>query len=145
MRAVALKDILRSIHGMMNQLAVVAVITVFCGIFIFPMFYDTKSAKSVKAEIAALGKALTDYHAETGAWPASTGGRSVTDALGGAGGGKVYSKHERRDPEGRFTDPWDTPFRYFFSSTSSYAVQSAGPDGKFEKGLSEGDDYWYAP
>jgi len=143
---VALKEFLRSINGIVNRLAIVAVVTVFCGIFVFPLFHDREGAKSVKAELAEIGEALGEYHAETGEWP-SAGGRSVAEALTGSAkeGSKVFIKHERRDAEGRFIDPWETPYRYFFSS-GSYALRSAGPDGKFEAGINgRGDDFWYSP
>ena len=139
----ALKEFLRSINGIVNRLAIVAVVTVFCGIFVFPLFYSREDAKTAKTELAAIGKALGEYHAETGAWPSSSGGRSVAEAL--AGGAKIFSDHERRDDDGRFIDPWETPYRFFFSS-GSYVLQSAGPDGKFEPGVSGGgDDYWFSP
>lgn len=140
----AIKDFLRSIHSVVNRLAVVAVVTVFCGIFVFPLFYNTKDAKAAKSELAALGKALSDYHAENGAWPAA-GARSVAEALSGAGGGKAFTDHGRRADDGRLLDPWGNPFRFFFSS-NRYAIQCAGADGEFEDGLGKGgDDYWYAP
>jgi hypothetical protein len=138
---VAVKEFLKSIHTAMNKLALVAVITVFCGIFVFPLFYNRKDAKTAKSELAEIGGALQKFHAESGEWP-SSGGRAVAAALGGA---KAFSKHERKDSEGRFLDPWETPYRFYFSK-DGFTVRSAGQDKKFAKGLSSGeDDYWFSP
>jgi hypothetical protein len=64
-------------------------------------------------------------------------------ALGG-GGGEAYSEHERRDGDGRFIDPWETPYRFYFSK-SGFAIQSAGKNGKYAEGKSDtGDDVWFS-
>ncbi len=138
-----LKDSLKAVNSAVNRLALVVVVVIFCGIFVFPLFYSRKRVKEVKAELAEIGGALEDYRAETGGWPPS-GGRAVAVALLGGGGAKAYSEHPRKDGEGRLVDPWDTPYRFFFSR-GGFAIQSAGRDGKFADGSpSGGDDYWFS-
>ena len=138
-----LKERLQAVNSFVNTIALAIVIIIVFGIFILPMFYSRKSAKAAKAELAEIGEALTDYYAEKGAWP-SSGGRAVAEALTG-GGSKAFSEHERRDDDGRFLDPWEKPYRFFFSK-DAFAIQSSGPDKKFEDDAGTGgDDYWYAP
>jgi type II secretory pathway pseudopilin PulG len=138
-----LKDSLKVVHSITNQAALVVVIVVFFGIFIFPLFYSQKKAKQLKAELREIGASLESYHSETGSWP-SPGGRSVAEALLGGGGGEAYSEHERRDGDGRFIDPWETPYRFYFSK-SGFAIQSAGKNGKYAEGKSDtGDDVWFS-
>ncbi len=137
------KESLKAIHEIANRLALIVVIVVFCGIFIFPMFYSRKKANAVKMELREIAAALADYRSESGGWP-SPGARSVSGALLGDGGGKAYSQHLRRDEEGRFVDPWDTPYRFFFSK-SGFVIQSAGKDGKHSDGAGgRGDDVWFS-
>lgn len=138
-----LRESLKAIHSVANRLALIVVVVVFCGIFVFPLFYSRKKAKEVKAELREIAVALGDYRSETGSWP-SPGGRSVAEALLGDGRGKAYSRHSRRDGEGRFVDPWEGPYRFFFSK-SGFAIQSAGKDGKYTEGASGvGDDLWFS-
>ena len=137
-----LKERLKAVNSFVNTLALAIVIIIIFGIFVLPMFYSRKHSKAAKAELREIGSALQDYYAEKGAWP-SSGGRAVAEAL--TGGQEAFSKHERRDEDGRFLDPWETPYRFFFSK-DAYAIQSAGRDEKFENEPSTGgDDYWYAP
>ncbi len=135
------KASLKSIHSAVNTLALAVVLIVIGGIFILPMFRKKDSAEA-KRELAALGKALAALHSETGSWPEG-GAIAVAGALLGAEGGKALVEHERRDAQGRFIDPWETPFRFYFSQ-NAFAIQSAGPDGKFADGQNEEDDYWFS-
>lgn len=138
----SLKEFLKSIHGAMDKLALAVVITVVCGIFVFPLFYSRKEVKEVRAELEAIGAGLEQYRAENGAWPSSSGALAVSEALIG-NGGKGFVAHERRDRDGRLIDPWEKPFRYFFSN-DGFVIQSAGKNGKFAEGLDNGsDDYWF--
>jgi len=141
---VVLQNFIKGLNSIVNRLALAIVILIVFGIFIFPLFHNNENSKAVKAELRKLGAALDEYYREKNKWP-SPGARSVAGALSGkAGSGEFYS-HERLDPEGRFIDPWQKPYRYFFSN-DRYAIQSAGPDGDFSEGLNVGeDDYWYAP
>lgn len=135
---------LSKVHSAANQLAFILIVVVICGVFVFPLFYDRKKVRAVKTELAELGSALADYHAETGKWPAA-GARSVATELSGGEGKKAFSAHERRDAEGRFIDPWETPYRFYFSE-NGYVIRGAGDDGKFQDGPDEkADDYWYSP
>ena len=139
-----LKERLQAINSFVNTSALAIVIIIFCGIFVFPMFYKRKHVKEVKAEMLEIGNALEKFYAESGKWP-SPGGRGVAGALTGEGDQKSFSTHPRRDGEGRFIDPWEYPYRYFFSK-DGYAIQSAGRDGEFADGVGAGeDDYWYSP
>ena len=139
-----LERFIKGLNSIVNRLALAIVIIIFCGIFIFPLFHNNENSKAVKKELQQIGIALGKYYQENNKWP-SSGGRSVAEALSGDGKAKAFYKHERLDPEGRFIDPWEKPYRYFFSNDGC-AVQSAGPDEKFADGMSVGgDDYWYAP
>lgn len=142
--AVVLQKFIKGLNSIVNRLALAIVIIIFCGIFIFPLFHDGENTKAVKSELQQIGIALGKYYQENNKWP-SSGGRSVAEALAGEGEAKAFYSHERLDPEGRFIDPWEKPYRYFFSNDAC-AVQSAGPDEKFADGMNVGsDDYWYAP
>ena len=139
-----LQKFIKGLNSIVNRLALAIVIIIFCAIFIFPLFHDGENTKAVKSELQQIGIALEKYYQENNKWP-SSGGRSVAEALAGEREAKAFYRHERLDPEGRFIDPWEKPYRYFFSNDAC-AVQSAGPDEKFSDGMSVGgDDYWYAP
>ena len=139
-----LQNFIKGINSIVNRLALAIVILIIFGIFIFPLFHSNKETKAVKSELKQIGAALQEYYQEQNKWP-SPGARSVAAALAGGADGKAFYSHERLDPEGRFIDPWENPYRYFFSN-DLYTIQSAGPDEKFSEGLNVGeDDYWYAP
>lgn len=139
-----LQQFIKGLNSIVNRLALAIVILIIFGIFIFPLFHNNKKTKTVKSELRQIGAALEEYYQEQNKWP-SPGARSVAGALSGGGQSKGFYNHARLDPEGRFIDPWENPYRYFFSN-DRYVIQSAGPDGEFSDGLNAGeDDYWYAP
>ena len=142
--APVLQNFIKGVNSIVNRLALAIVILIIFGIFIFPLFNSNKETKAVKSELQQIGAALEEYYHEQNKWP-SPGARAVAAALAGEGGAKGFSSHERLDPEGRFIDPWEKPYRYFFSN-DRYTIQSAGPDEEFSDGFNLGeDDYWYAP
>ncbi|MCP4849004.1 MAG: hypothetical protein GY899_13770 [Verrucomicrobiaceae bacterium] len=139
-----MQKFIKGVNSIVNRLALAIVILIIFGIFIFPLFHNHQDTRAVKSELGWIGGALEEYYQENNKWP-SSGARSVAKALAGEGEAKAFYRHERRDEEGRFIDPWKTPYRYFFSN-DRYAIQSAGPDEEFSDGISAGeDDYWYAP
>ena len=139
-----LQNFIKGLNSIVNRLALAIVIIIIFGIFIFPLFHNHKDTKTVKLELRRIGDALEEYYQENNKWP-SSGARSVAEALAGVAEAKAFYRHIRLDPEGRFIDPWEKPYRYFFSNDRC-AIQSAGPDEEFSDGINVGeDDYWYAP
>ena len=139
-----LQKFIKGVNSIVNRLALAIVILIIFGIFVFPLFHNNQDTRAVKSELRRIGNALGEYYQENNKWP-SSGARSVAGALSGEGEAKAFYKHARLDAEGRFIDPWEKPYRYFFSNDRC-AIQSAGPDEEFSDGINVGeDDYWYAP
>ena len=121
---------------------ILSAVAAAAAVLVYPHIRGTdESTSRIDRETVAIRWALVEYKKEFGAFP-SGDTRSICHELTGKNPKGTRFIDLRLAPDGRFLDPWGTPYEIYFSGDSPL-VRSAGPNKQFDPSTTRKrtDDY----
>lgn len=100
---------------------------------------DATLSRFTRAQMKILSEAFESYRSANGRFPTGDNAvvlKALTDAAGIRHSRFLKMKMTQPGAAGTFLDPWFAPYRFEFTSTYTFTIRSAGPNGRF----GDGDD-----
>jgi len=102
----------------------------FVSIPVTTTYRSTSTKDQLNSDIKTLSLAISNYYGEYSQLPDSSN-QDLVNILQGNNPRKLVFLHSYKIKDGKYFDPWATPYKIIINSISNFFLTSAGKDKQF--------------